>query len=320
MEKLHEVLEGVKTVAIAGHVRPDGDCVGSCLAVYNYISENYPQIQADIYLEPIPNIFKFLKNSDKISHDCSRDQIYDLFIAQDCGDLRRLGDAAGYFSSARRTVCIDHHKSNDAFADINYVDPVASSTSELIFRLTDPERISRATAECIYLGIVHDTGVFQYSCTSPETMNVAGQLMAKGIDYPSIINDTFFEKTYEQTKILGVALEKSCLCMDGRCIWSIISGEEMEQYHVLPKHLEGIVSQLRSVKGVDTSVFLYQTDKAEWKVSMRSSKITDVAVIAQKFGGGGHARAAGVTMEGSPQEILDHLLKEIGKQLESANV
>ena len=103
MKSLDELFAGVKTAAIAGHIRPDGDCVGSCLATYNYITTYYPQIEVSLYLQPIPNIFKFMKNADKIISDCTADKEFDLFIAQDCGDLGRLGDAAKYFEHAKKT-------------------------------------------------------------------------------------------------------------------------------------------------------------------------------------------------------------------------
>ena len=311
MNNLDSQLEGVTTVAIAGHVRPDGDCVGSCLATYNYIRTQFPQIQAVVYLEPIPNLFKFMAGADEIRNDCSEDVSYDLFIALDCGDLGRLGAAAKYFESAQKTVCIDHHVSNQSFADENYIFPDASSTSELIFDLIDTDKITKEIAECIYTGIVHDTGVFQYSCTSAHTMEIAGILMEKGIDFPKIVDKTFFEKTYEQNRILGCALLKSQLHLGGTCISAVITRKEMEEYGVLPKHLEGIVSQLRSTKGVETAIFLYENEDGAYKVSMRSASVVDVAEIAVKFGGGGNARAAGITMSGEPEEIMAKLLEEV---------
>lgn len=315
MENLASQLEQVETVAIAGHVRPDGDCVGSCLATYNYIKTWYPDIQVDVYLEPIPNIFKFLKNADQIHHSYESDQKYDLCIVQDCGDTGRLGNAVKYFETAKKTVCIDHHVSNASFADENYIFPEASSTSELIFDLLEEERITKEIAECIYVGMVHDTGVFQYSCTSAKTMNIAGRLMEKGIDFSKIVDDTFYTKTFEQNKILGCALLNSELYLDGACIATVISKKEMEEYGVLPKHLEGIVSQLRVTKNVEVAVFLYENEDGTWKVSMRSNGKIDVASIAMKHQGGGHVRAAGVTMTGIPEEIISVLCKEIKEQL-----
>ena len=315
MLSLEKVLEGAKTVAISGHVRPDGDCVGSCLATYNYIKENYPEISVDLYLEPIPNLFKFLKSSEEIIHDCDKDQEYDLFIAQDCGDINRLGKAGKYFLTAKKTFCIDHHKSNQAFADVNYIFPEASSTSELVFELLDESKLTREIAECIYVGIIHDTGVFQYSSTSSKTMNIAGKLMDFGIDYPTIVNDTFFVKTFEQNRIFGHALLKAERFLEDRCIYVCLTREEMTQFNVLPKHLEGIVSQLRSTKDIEVALFLYQNDEDGYKVSMRSGKVVDVAEIAVKYGGGGHAKAAGVTMHGYESEIKEILLKEVSEQL-----
>lgn len=315
MEKIDAYLEGVCRAAIAGHTRPDGDCTGATLALYNYIKDDYPDIDVTLYLEPIPNIFKFLKRSAEIVSDFSEDVNYDLFFALDCGDLGRLGGAAKYFESAKRTVCIDHHISNQSFADVNYIVPEASSTSELIFTLLDEEKITKEIAECLYVGIIHDTGVFQYSCTSPRTMNIAGILMDKGIDYPDIVDKTFFERTFEQNRILGTALIKAKRYCKNRCIASIVTAEDMSACHAKPKHLEGIVAQLRSTKGVDVSILIYETSDGHQKVSMRSNGAADVAAISVKYGGGGHVRAAGITMDGEPEQILNMLLTDVRAQL-----
>ncbi len=313
--QLETLLKDVQTVGLAGHQKPDGDCVGSTLAVYNYIRKYHPEIEVVLYLEPIPNIFKFLNGAGEIVHDCSVDRVFDLFIAMDCGDIGRLGDAAKYFASAKKTFCIDHHISNDSFADENYIFPEASSTSELVFELLDTDKITKEIAECIYLGIIHDTGVFQYSCTSAKTMNAAGILMEKDINFSKIVDDTFFEKTYEQNRIMGQALVDSVLYLDGKCIATVVTAEEMQEFHVEPKHLEGIVQQLRVTKDVEAAVFLYENGTDSFKVSLRSNGKVDVAAIAMKFGGGGHVRAAGVTMSGTPEKIVAQIVAEIESQL-----
>lgn len=313
--KLETQLEQVKTIGIAGHVKPDGDCIGSTLAVYNYIRTYFPELEVTLYLEPIPNIFKFLSRSEEIVHDCSEEKGYDLFIAMDCGDEGRLGDAAKYFRTAKKTFCIDHHISNNSFADENYIFPNASSTSELVYELLDTEKLTKEIAECIYVGIVHDTGVFQYSCTSAKTMNVAGQLMEMGINFTKIVDDTFYKKTFNQNRILGQALVNSRLYLDGKCVASVITSEEMKKYEVEPKHLEGIVQQLRVTKDVEAAVFLYENQDGSYKVSMRSNENVDVAQVMMTFGGGGHVRAAGATMSGMPEDILQKVLAEVAKQL-----
>ena len=201
------------------------------------------------------------------------------------------------------------------FGEYHYVVPEASSTSELVFNLFPKERITKEIAECIYMGMVHDTGVFQYSCTGRSTMEAAGFLMELGINYPKIVDETYFAKTFEQNKILGTALLKSELHENGRCISCVITKADMEAYHVLPKHLDGLVSQLRSTKGVEAAVFIYETEANTFKVSMRSAEYVDVSSIAVKFGGGGHMRAAGCTLTGNSDEIIATIVTEIAKQL-----
>ena len=260
MTEIDSILKDAQSVAVSGHVRPDGDCVGSTLAVYNYIKDYYPDIKARLYLEPSPNIFKFMQRADEIDSSYADDTVYDLFIACDCSDTGRLGSAAKYFESAKRTLCIDHHVTNGAFADANYIFPDASSTCELVFELLPKERITIQIAECIYTGMVHDTGVFQYSCTSKKTMDIAGSLMEMGIDYSRIIDDTFYTKTFAQNKIMGQALLNAALYLNGDVILSAVSRAEMEKYDVLPKHLDGIVNQLRVTKDIKVAVFLYENE------------------------------------------------------------
>ena len=315
MKSFEEQLTGVKSVAIAGHVRPDGDCVGSCLATYNYIRNYYPKIEVALYLEPIPNKFKFLAGAADILHSCKEEKIYDLFISQDCGDIDRLGEAADYFRAAKRTICVDHHISNTGYADENYIFPYASSTSELIFGLIGETKITREIAECLYVGIINDTGVFQYSCTSAKTMEIGGKLMEMGIDFPQIVDHTFYTRMYEQNQILGKALLAARLYADGRIIASVITAKDMAMYHVLPRHLDGIVSQLRVTKGVEAAVLLYETEDGAYKASLRSNGQVDAAKLAVAFGGGGHERAAGFSMEGNPDAIVSTIVAEIEKQL-----
>ena len=187
---LEDMLKGKRRVAMGGHVRPDGDCVGSCMGLYLYLKEQYPSLQTDLYLEEVPEAFDIIADTDEVKTRIGEQTSYDLFISLDCGDIARLGFAGVLFENAEETLCIDHHISNDAFADYNYIVPHASSTSELVFNLLDEEKISRSVAEALYMGIAHDTGVFQYSCTSPETMEIAAKLMRKGIDGNRIIDKT----------------------------------------------------------------------------------------------------------------------------------
>ncbi len=316
---LNKVLENVVSVAITGHVRPDGDCVGSCLGLYNYLKENY-SLQVDVYLENFAEPLKFMAGSAKIQMEETEDKIYDLCFALDCGDENRIGAGKKYFETAKKKVCIDHHISNTGYGDENLICPTISATAEVLAGLMEKEKISKAVAECLYTGIVHDTGVFQYSNVSPQTLRIAADLLEKGIDASSIISKTFIEKTYKQNRILGFALSNSILFMDGKCIFSIIREADMKRFEIEPIDLEGIVAHLRDTEDVECAIFLYQTNAEQFRVSMRSKSILDVGKIAAYYGGGGHARAAACTLNGSARDMINNISRLIELQLKEQEV
>ena len=304
------------TIGISGHIRPDGDCVGSCMGLYLYLKKVFPEKEIDVYLEKPADIFQCIKGIEQIHTECSEEKKFDLFFAVDC-EKSRLGGAEKYFDQAERTANIDHHISNEnGCGNINYVVHTASSASELVYDLLDETYLDEEIAKAIYIGIIHDTGVFQYSNTSPKTLQIAAKLISYGFDFPKIIEETFYEKTYVQNQILGRALLESILFMDGRCVVSVIDRKTMDFYQVNSKDLDGIVNQLRIIKGVECAIFMYETDTLEYKVSMRSGGLVDVAKVAQIFGGGGHIRAAGCTMNGTAHDVVNNLSVHIEKQLE----
>lgn len=316
MINLAAELEGVKTAAIAGHIRPDGDATVSCLGLYLYLKENYPEIQTTVYLERVPQEYHILYGVEEICSNFETDREVDLFFCLDCSDEKRLGEAAKYCRQAKKTVCIDHHVSNNGgFANVNMIDPEASSTSELVCRIVDMEKLPFHAAEALYMGIAHDTGVFRHSCTSPETMETAAQLMRKGINTSSIINRTYYEKTYHQHQIMGRALLESILLLDGKIIFSAVRQKDMEFYGVEPSDLSGIVQVLIATAGVEAAIFLYESGPQEYKVSLRSKERIDVSEIAGYFGGGGHVRAAGCTMQGSVYDVVNNITLHMERQL-----
>lgn len=307
-------LSQVKTVGITGHIRPDGDCVGSTMGLYNYIFENYPNVAVYVFLEECGDEFSYIPNIRRIRHEADEDIKLDLCIVLDCSAIDRIEPFAAMFHGAKKTICIDHHVSNEAFAMVNEVVSDASSTCEVLYHLLKPELISKEVAECLYTGIIHDTGVFKYSCTSKETMAIAGELMEKGIDYSYIIDNSFYKKTYVQNQILGRALLESVLFFNGKCIFSVLRKKDLDFYGVCGRDLGGIIEQLRLTDGVEVAIFIYETGVHEYKVSMRSKNYIDVSKICVLFGGGGHVRAAGCTMTGSPHDIINNLGAQIELQ------
>lgn len=316
MNKIASVLDGVKTAAIAGHVRPDGDCVGSCMAMYLYLKKYYPQIQTDVYLEEVRDVFSYIQGVDQVKNQWPEGARYDLFLLFDVSSRDRIGVAGEALETAAATVCVDHHVTNKGLAGVNHIEPEASSTCEVLYRLMEPDRVTKEIAEALYTGIIHDTGVFQYSCTSPETMEISGRLMAAGIDFTKIIKDSFYTKTYAQNQIMGRTIMESIMLLEGQCIVGYIRQKDLKFYGITPKDLDGIVNQLQNTKGVEVAIFLYETGVQEYKVSMRSNGIVNVARIASYFGGGGHVLAAGCTMQGSVHDVVNALTYDLEKQLQ----
>ncbi len=316
MESIARELEGALTVGITGHVRPDGDCTGSTLGLYNYIKENLPGIEADIYLEEIEEHFKFLPGASEIRHKADRKVYYDVFVVLDCGDTERVAPfTRGYIAGAKKTICIDHHVTYTSFATVNHVLPQVSSVCEVLYGLLDADKISRNVAECLYVGMVHDTGVFKYQSTTSRTMEIAGRLMDKGINFTSIIDDTFFRKSYGQNLLLGRALLESRRLLDGRLIYSYISAAVMKELGVTGRDTSGIIDQLRFTQGAEVAVFMYDLPDGSIKTSLRSVKNVDVNSVANRFGGGGHIRAAGFTSALKAEEIADRLAGYVAEQL-----
>ena len=316
MNSLAECLEGVRTVAIAGHVNPDGDCIGSCMGVYLYLRDNFPDIRADVYMEKPREVFCYIEDLDKIRTEYQESAQYDLLILLDISSRDRIGVAGPCFDRAGAVLCLDHHVTNQGHYTWFCNRPDASSASEVAYGFLEEEKISRACAEALYTGIVHDTGVFQYSNTSPETMRIAAVLMEKGIRFSKIIDQSFYQKTYVQNQIMGRTLMESIMLMGGRCIVGLVRLKEMKFYGLNPSDMDGIVSQLRNTIGVEVAIFLYELKPQYFKVSLRSKEIVDVSRIASLFGGGGHVRAAGFNMTGTPYDVINNITPYVEEQLE----
>lgn len=308
--------QGVSRIAITGHVRPDGDCVGSCLALYQYLQKRLPQAQVRVYLEQPAETFAQIKGYDQIDSQCEDTEPYDVFFVLDSIPERMMEPAKKLYDKALKTINIDHHVSNTGAGDLFWVVPDASSTAELIYELIDKSAMDADMAMAIYIGIIHDTGVFQYSNTSPRTMEIGAELIRYGFDFPRLILETFYQRTYVQSQVLGRVLLESIRFMDGSCIVSCLDRKTMDFYNVNNKDLDGIVNHLRNIKGIHCAIFMYQTDVLEYKVSLRSDEWVDVSKVAAFFGGGGHMRAAGCNMRGTFHDCVNNLSLHIKEEME----
>lgn len=314
-DMLLRAVSAAKSVVILGHVHPDGDCIGSTLGLWNYLEDNFPGLPADVYLDNPSEKFSYLSGFDRVKTEALPGKTYDLCVTLDVSDAPRVGFGEYFLGTSNHTVCLDHHRTNGGFAEENAIEPDTSSCSEVLYEHLDPEKIFRRTAECIYTGIIHDTGVFKYSSTSPETMRIAGEMMAKGIDFGGIIDGSFYMKSFVENRLMGHVLDEAELVHGGRTIVSQVTAETMAAYGADSNDVDGIVAQMRDTDGVECAVFLYEKQPGEFKVSLRSNRFVDVSRVAARFGGGGHIRASGCTLTGDLGGCREKILQAVGEAL-----
>ena len=320
-----EILELVKNctrIGLTGHENPDGDCTGACCGLALYLRKVLPEAVVDIYLEPpAENLIRNIPGADTIIYEVTgNEEKYDAFIVLDSAPSR-VGKPLELYNRAGLKINIDHHRTNPGAGDTEcYIDGKASSACELVYNVIDREEIDARIAQALYVGIVTDTGVFQYSNTSESTMRAAGSLMSYGFDHTAVIREVFFERTPKQARVLGTALIKAEPLLDGKLILCCFDKKTMDELGAGRKDLDGISAQLLLTEGADCSVFFHETEPGIWRASMRSLHVTDVSSIASKHEGGGHLRAAGFTIRTDIHTAIKDITDDIAQQLRRAHV
>lgn len=310
---------GARRIGIGGHIRPDGDCVGACLGLCYYLRKQLPEAEVTVFLEQPDTVFTDLVGFDEIVSDFPVQEPFDVFFILDC-NLERLGDGGQYALAAKKSINIDHHVTNaQGCGSVNCVRPEVGSSCEVLYDLLDKSAMDHRLAECIYVGMIHDTGVFQYSCTTPDTLRKAAELISYDFPFHRVIQESFYQKSYLQAQIMGRTLMESIRFMDGRCIVGCVDRKTMDFYQVTPKDFDGIVNQLRNIRGISCAIFMYETAPLEFKVSLRTDESVDASKVAGYFGGGGHMRAAGCTMKGTFHDCVNNLSALIEKELEAGS-
>lgn len=312
-ELLRKRVEEHSVISLVGHVRPDGDCLTSALALSSVLQRLYPGKTFRVFMRGYSPAFRVLPYESTTLEYKGEDT--DLLIMLDGNASEdRVGEGAPLLRKAKAVLDIDHHITNPKTGE-TILFPDASSTAELLVRIWPAEEFSKEEALILYTGIAHDTGVFRYSNVTPDTMEAASTLLKTGIQPNSVIDATFFEKSYHQLQVRSKAVMESIRLLDGRVIFSKLTNKDMKFYGVTPSDLDGIVEALRDTEGVECSIFLYEMVTQCFKVSLRSKSVVDVSRVASVFGGGGHVRAAGCSMHGTVHDIVNNLTREIVKDL-----
>ena len=312
MKKIKDLIETADTILVLGHKSPDGDAIGSGLAVYNALLNMYKKV--DIIMEDVPRIFSFLPNVDKIKNT-SKIEEYDLVIVVDCSNQERVGQDNNYFENAKYTLNIDHHISNTNYANYNYVSSSSPAWCEYLVDIFDELdiEITKDIATCLIAGILTDTGGFQYSNVSEKTYNFASRV-CKIVDIPMVYKKVLSTNTKPQFLLTKIAMSRIELLNNDKIAYTYLMKEDLDSVNALAGDHEGIVDIGRSIEGVEVSIFIREIDNG-YRGSLRSNGRVNVNEVASVFNGGGHRESAGFESSLPLDEIKEKLIEVICKQV-----
>ena len=309
---LDNILEEIKkanTIVILTHENPDGDAIGSGLAVYNGLKALNKDVE--LVVPELPRVFKFLPGADEIKKEGSKDS-YDLAIAVDCASIKMLNGWAHYFESAKAKVVIDHHGTNTMYGDHNFVDPASPACAQVLITMFEAYgmEITKDMGTCLLTGIITDTGGFQYQSVTPETFEFAANLLGRGVNVSEIYKRVMETKSRANFELRKRIMERMEFLEDGKIAFTYITKQDMEETNAEAGDHEGIVDEGRAIEGVEVSIFLRETDKG-FRGSLRSNEYVNVSDVCMMFGGGGHVRAAGCTLELPLEQAKERIINQV---------
>lgn len=310
LDNILEEINKAEKIVIVVHENPDGDAIGSALAMKLALKELGKE--ADAIIPEFPKTFEFLPGIEEVKKESDIEE-YDLAIALDCGTIKLLNGCAKYFDNAKVKVSIDHHSSNTMFADYNYVNQDAPACAQLLLVMFNYFKIdiTKEIGTCIVAGIITDTGGFRYEGVTAETFRLVADLCEKGIKVSQVYSQVFASKTKSKFDLHKIAIDRLEFLEDGKIAFTYITKADEEKVDAKNGDYDGIVETGRDIEGVEVSVFLRETDKGI-KASLRSKNYVNVSEIAMMFGGGGHLRAAGCSnMQGGIEQIKNQILNRV---------
>jgi len=306
-----------QSFVFACHERPDGDCLGAALAMaraFRGLGKDVTVLSRD----PVPEHYRFLPESETVLSTTPR-RDFDVGVLVDSDMPKRVGDAAEAVTGARMLACVDHHLSSEEFGEVRIVDRAVSSTCELVVDLFDANDvpIDRETATMLLAGIIFDTGGFRYSNASARTFEIVSRLAGLGASPSAIAREVFESRPLRSVKLLGRALSSMQASDDGRIVWAQITCADYRELDADDADTEGIVNSVAAVKGPQVAILFRETEPGTVRVSLRSREGFDVNQVARVFDGGGHAAAAGCTLEGALEEAKSRVIEEVRRWMGS---
>ena len=317
--RILEVIRENQTFCIVGHIRPDGDCIGSQLALA-YALRNEGKTVACWNQDTIPEKYRFL-NADSLMEKPKRGEKFDCVISLDCANYERLGRVGECINDRKILINIDHHESNPRYGDVNWVSPREPSTGELLYRMFKIARwpVNKAMADCLFTAVSTDTGSFQYPTTRPGTFHAGAELVAKGANLAKICNEVYQSYPLSRAKLLKHVYSKFRLTAGDRIAWFWLKKADFTRTGAESDDTEGLIDHIRAIEPVVVACVFEEIDPQLTRISLRSKDTrVNVNEIAAQFGGGGHPAAAGARIAGSPLSAQRRVLAAIKKALNAA--
>ena len=313
LDNILEEIKKAESIVILAHETPDGDAIGSCLAM-NVALKKLGK-NPDVIIKEVPRIFDFLPNRNEVKIS-SEIQKYDLAISLDCADLKRLVGSE-YFENAKKTIVIDHHSSNKMYGDINFVNPVAPACCQILIGMFEyfGIDIDKELGTCLLTGIITDTGGFQYSSVTSDTFEFAAQLLRKGVNISKICQEVLRTKTKAHCQLEKLIYERLEFIENGKIAITYLTLKDYAEYSNDMGDDEGLVESIRDIEGVEVAVLLKEKENGGFKISMRSKDNVNVSDICLLLGGGGHPRAAGCFITGDVSQAKTKVINTIKQQI-----
>ncbi len=312
LDNIKDEIYEAKNIVILTHDVPDGDAIGSSLAMYIGLKQLGKDV--DVVIPKYSKTYAFLPFAEEIKEKGRMDN-YDLAIALDCGDIKRLNGFANYFEYANCKISIDHHEANTMFADYNFVDPTAPACAQILVTVLKSLgiEITKDIGTCILTGIITDTGGFKYQSVKAETFEFAAELLNRGVNVSDIYRKVLQTVSIEKFNLRKIAMSRIELLENGKIAFTYITKKDEEQ--TKSEDHDGIVEMGRDIEGVEVSIFLREVDENSYKISLRSNDYVNVSDICLMFNGGGHIRAAGGSISLPFEKAKEKIILECKKNL-----
>jgi bifunctional oligoribonuclease and PAP phosphatase NrnA len=319
IDRILEIIRENKTFCVVGHVRPDGDCIGSQLGLALALKNEGKKVTV-WNQDAIPLKYKFL-NPDGLIEKPKRGEKFDCVIATDCASYERLGSVCDCIKDRKILINIDHHASNPRYGDVNWVSPREPSTGELVYRLIKAARwpISKSIADLLFTAISTDTGSFQYPTTRPGTFHAGAELVTRGADLAKIGNEVYQSYPVSRAKLLQHVYSKFRLTDHDRIAWFWLKRKDFNRTGAESDDTEGLIDHIRAIEPVVVACVFEEVEAGMTRISLRSKNTrVNVSEICGQFGGGGHPAAAGARIAGTPLSVQRKVIAAIKKALKAA--